>query len=314
MRRRSEAPRRLRPGDPDLGVALSMIRAAFAEHDGVIDPPSSARRLTPEALAEPAELWVMGAPPVAAVILTPEPDALGVGKLAVRSDHRRKGHAGGLLSLAERRARALGLPCVVLQTRVELAGNHAAFEAMGFERAGHTSHPGFERPTSLTYRRPVPAVAPEPDPEARAAAVLALLGGLPEWFGVPENAARHAEAARANPTWLAREGRDAVGALVLTSPTDEACDLHLLAVRRDRHRRGVGLALIEAAEAHARGLGARFLTVRTPGPSASSARHAETRAACRALGFAALAELDGVWEGTPMLLMGRPIEPQEERP
>jgi hypothetical protein len=32
---------------------------------------------------------------------------------------------------------------------------------MGFERTGATAHPGHDRPTSVTYRRPVPGPAGE---------------------------------------------------------------------------------------------------------------------------------------------------------
>jgi phosphinothricin acetyltransferase len=51
------------------------------------------------------------------------------------------------------RARALGLPRVTLQTRVELTENHTAFEAMGFRKTGATAHAGYDRPTSFTYAR-----------------------------------------------------------------------------------------------------------------------------------------------------------------
>jgi hypothetical protein len=43
-----------------------------------------------------------------------------------------------------------------LQTRVELEENHAAFRAMGFAEAGRTAHPGYDRPTSITFRKDLP--------------------------------------------------------------------------------------------------------------------------------------------------------------
>ena len=57
---------------------LVLLRDAFAFMEGRIDPPSSLRDLTPEALtrqAEGGEIWVIGAP-VACVFLTPKPGAL----------------------------------------------------------------------------------------------------------------------------------------------------------------------------------------------------------------------------------------------
>ncbi|MCX7888501.1 MAG: GNAT family N-acetyltransferase [Rhodobacteraceae bacterium] len=152
-------PRRLGPDD-DLAPVLALIHAAFAPMAGLVDPPSSAAALDAAALgamARDAELWVMeddGAP-VAAMILSPRPGCLHVGKLAVAADRRGEGHARRMIDHAARRARALGLGQLELQARVELAGNHAAFRALGFVEAGRTAHPGYDRPTSITFRRPV---------------------------------------------------------------------------------------------------------------------------------------------------------------
>ena len=136
---------------------LALLRQAFAYMDGRIDPPSSLRDLTPEALTRQArvgELWIIGAP-VACVFLTPKPGALYVGKLAVAESHRGQGLARRLIDRAETRAREMGLPELELQTRVELVENQATFVAMGFREVGRTAHEGFARPTSITYRRAV---------------------------------------------------------------------------------------------------------------------------------------------------------------
>ena len=136
---------------------LALLRQAFAYMDGRIDPPSSLRDLTPEALtwqARVGELWIIGAP-VACVFLTPKPGALYVGKLAVAESHRGQGLARRLIDRAETRAREMGLPELELQTRVELVENQATFVAMGFREVGRTAHEGFARPTSITYRRAV---------------------------------------------------------------------------------------------------------------------------------------------------------------
>jgi ribosomal protein S18 acetylase RimI-like enzyme len=136
---------------------LALLLQAFAYMEGRIDPPSSLRDLTTEALtrqAEVGEIWIIGAP-VACVVLTPKPGALYVGKLAVAASHRGRGLARRLLDQAEARAREMGLPALELQTRVELVENQAAFLAMGFQEVARTAHKGFDRPTSITYRRAV---------------------------------------------------------------------------------------------------------------------------------------------------------------
>ena len=144
--------------DPALWpLILALLHEAFASMEGRIDPPSSLRELTPEALtrqAEIGEIWVIGTP-VACIFLTPKPGALYVGKLAVAASHRGQGLARRMLDRAEARARDLGLPALELQTRVELVENQAAFLAMGFVEVGRTAHKGYDRPTSITYRRAV---------------------------------------------------------------------------------------------------------------------------------------------------------------
>lgn len=144
--------------DPILWPAiLSLLHEAFAYMEGRIDPPSSLRDLTPDALTrqtQAGEIWVIGAP-VACVFLTPKTEALYIGKLAVAASHRGQGLARRLIDLAEERARVLRLPALELETRVELVENQTAFQAMGFVETGRTAHAGFDRPTSITYRRPV---------------------------------------------------------------------------------------------------------------------------------------------------------------
>jgi ribosomal protein S18 acetylase RimI-like enzyme len=145
-----------RATDPALWPAiLGLLRAEFAYMEGHIDPPSSLHTLTRESLSSTTEVWVIGAPPVACVFLTPQPHTLYVGKLAVAASHRGQGLGRSLIHLAVARARALKLPALELQTRVELVENQATFRAMGFVETGRTAHPGFDRPTSITFRRDV---------------------------------------------------------------------------------------------------------------------------------------------------------------
>lgn len=142
----------------DWAALLRLIQTEFAYMDGRIDPPSSMLALTPAAIADQAakaEVWAIGTPPQACVFLTPKADALYIGKLAAAAAHRRKGHARTLIALAETRARALGLPFLELQTRIELSDNQRAFAALGFQETARTAHAGYARPTSITYRRAV---------------------------------------------------------------------------------------------------------------------------------------------------------------
>ncbi|MES2666699.1 MAG: GNAT family N-acetyltransferase [Pseudomonadota bacterium] len=143
----------------DWAAVLALIRAEFAFMAGRIDPPSSMLTLTEAALAAQAatgEVWVTGTPPIACMVLTPRPHGLYLGKLAVAGARRGQGLARALIAVAEARAQAMGLPLLELQTRVELTANHATFRRLGFTETARTAHPGFDRPTTITFQRPVP--------------------------------------------------------------------------------------------------------------------------------------------------------------
>ena len=140
----------------DFGPVLRLIQSEFAYMEGRIDPPSSMRDLTEQALAAAPEVWALGDPPVACMVLTPKDNFLYLGRLAVAARHRGQGLARRLVSHAETRAAALGLAGVELQTRVELIENQQAFRAMGFVETARTAHRGYARPTSITFRKERP--------------------------------------------------------------------------------------------------------------------------------------------------------------
>ena len=142
----------------DWQALLRLIQTSFASMSGRINPPSSMHRLTPSEIAQKAidgEVWVVGTPAVACVFLTYQPDALYLGKLAVAPNQRGKGYARALINAAHLRASTLGMAWLELETRVELLENHALFQQLGFFETGRKTHVGFDRPTSITFRRPV---------------------------------------------------------------------------------------------------------------------------------------------------------------
>ena len=146
-----------RSQDPfDWPHLRDLLARAFARMEGRIAPPSSLHHLTPADIAAQAmtgEVWVIGAPAVACVFLTPKPGALYLGKLAVDPVVQKMGYGRRLIAVAENRAHALGLPTLELWTRIELVENHATFRALGFAQTGTHMHAGFDRPTALIFTK-----------------------------------------------------------------------------------------------------------------------------------------------------------------
>lgn len=148
-------PTQRMPNDPKLADVLDIIRSNFAYMDGRIDPPTSMHRLTLAHLSEQAktdEVWSFGDPIAACMILTPKPRALYIGKMAISQQHRGKGLARQLIDTAKSRAAAYDLPCLELESRVELTDLHSRFAALGFGQTGTTTHAGYDRPTSIVMQ------------------------------------------------------------------------------------------------------------------------------------------------------------------
>jgi GNAT superfamily N-acetyltransferase len=133
---------------------LALIMASFAYMDGVIDPPSSAHRLTLENLAEKARAEIAfvalnGEELLGCLFCRPEPACLYIGKLCVSPKAQGKGIGRMLVQRSEALARELALPALRLETRIELLANHARFAAWGFVRTAENAHAGYDRTTSI---------------------------------------------------------------------------------------------------------------------------------------------------------------------
>lgn len=140
---------------------LGLIHRAFAYMDGLIDPPSSAHRLTPQSLQQKAReeigyIITHDGELLACAFFRPEPPAfLYVGKLAVAPETQARGLGRALLKQGLSEARALGLSRLRLETRIELVGNHERFARWGFIKTAENAHAGFDRITSIEMQRDV---------------------------------------------------------------------------------------------------------------------------------------------------------------
>ena len=137
--------------------------------------------------------------------------------------------------------------------------------------------------------------------------VADLLRGLPEWFGHQDALLGYAERAGRQPTFTVVEDGRCLGVLVLRDHGEATAEMDVLAVRRDQHRRGIGRALVTAAEADLRGRGIDFLQVKTLGSSRPSPEYELTRRFYLALGYTPIEEFAAgtVWEDDPCLLLVR---------
>ena len=142
----------------DWDGLLSLIWQSFASMHGRIDPPSSATALTGEALQRRAGneigfLAVEDRKLAGCIFCRPESQSLYIGKLAVLPGLQGKGIGRQLLAAAEAVALRRNLAVLRLETRIELAENHATFAAWGFVKTAENTHSGFTRTTSIEMQK-----------------------------------------------------------------------------------------------------------------------------------------------------------------
>ncbi|MEM9139974.1 MAG: nucleotidyltransferase family protein [Pseudomonadota bacterium] len=144
----------------DWQAIHALVTRAFAVQGGRINPPSSLTRMGPDDFRAQAEaghalLAHDGRAFVGCVFCHVQEGAFYLGKLAVDPDRQGQGLGRLLVEAAETEARTQGLTALELQTRIELRENCRTFMKLGFIKTGETSHPGFDRPTSITMRKPL---------------------------------------------------------------------------------------------------------------------------------------------------------------
>jgi GNAT superfamily N-acetyltransferase len=152
-------------------------------------------------------------------------------------------------------------------------------------------------------------VLPIEDPAERSRVCESILRSLPGWFGIEHAIVDYVRDVAALPTigaWL--DDAEPVGFLALRLHTRWAAEIHVMGVREDVHRRGIGRALVEFAEEQLAEHGVEYLQVKTLGPSRASTHYEQTRAFYEAVGFRPLEELHGIWdEGNPTLIMVKAV-------
>lgn len=138
--------------------------------------------------------------------------------------------------------------------------------------------------------------------------VESLLGTVPEWFGQPESNDEYIEAAHSVETWTVRdcEGR-LVGVTLIDRHFSHVAEVHLMVVQRSMHGTGVGTAMLRAVEDDARRRGVQLLQVKTLGASHPDPGYARTRHFYERCGFLPLEETTLWGEGTPCLIMVKPL-------
>lgn len=141
------------------------------------------------------------------------------------------------------------------------------------------------------------------DAEQKQAAVLRILGALPDWFGISEAILQYGRESRDLPCLIVEKAGQAVGFVCVKETSACAAEVHVMGVLPAYHRQGIGRELIAACEAYCGERNLSILHVKTLDHHVGDPNYLRTYAFYRALGFLPL-EVLPLWdEKNPCLLM-----------
>jgi ribosomal protein S18 acetylase RimI-like enzyme len=155
----SKASFRLRDyGIEDIPKILRIIKTAFAEQQGKVDPPSSAESKTIEivedelktanALVIEVDLNV-----IACVFYHVKTNEIYIDRLAVLPEFRKQGLGNILMEEIERRSINLAIETLSLSVRIELNQQQDYYRKMGFEISSYEAHDGYKIPTYVVMKK-----------------------------------------------------------------------------------------------------------------------------------------------------------------
>ncbi len=140
--------------------------------------------------------------------------------------------------------------------------------------------------------------------EGGGATCAELLATLPHWFGKADSNEEYRRVADRCPTLIAMDDGQAVGFLTVVRHSPHAAEVHVMAVRPELHRSGIGRALVAAAEDWLRSAGVEYLQVKTLSASTGDQPYLGTLAFYTALGFRVLEEMPSLWDAAnPAVLL-----------
>lgn len=129
------------------------------------------------------------------------------------------------------------------------------------------------------------SIGREEDPALRRRILESLTARLPEWFAQREANRHYAEQAEVLEAWIARTDEQALGLLLLKRHSAISAEICWLGVDPDRHRQGIGQALIGAVEIQLRQERVKHLFVMTLHREDPHEPYQRTRAFYERLGF-----------------------------
>lgn len=141
------------------------------------------------------------------------------------------------------------------------------------------------------------------DNEVKSEITLKVLRDLPEWFGIEEALLNYVEHVKSC-YYAAYEIEENYVGFVALEENPVSYDMHVLGLLKSYHRKGIGKALVDHAEAYAKSQNKKYMTVKTVSADSPDLNYKKTRIFYEQMGYEHLEIFKTLWdEYNPCLYM-----------
>jgi len=142
------------------------------------------------------------------------------------------------------------------------------------------------------------------DPELRSSVCELVLRSLPLWFGIESAIVNYTRDVKAMETWVSYENDVPIGFVSINKHFSQSAEIHVMGIRQEFHRKGIGHQLVTAVENDLRVQNFKFLTVKTLSEARPNKEYDLTRKFYLKMGFTPLEEFKTLWdESNPCLYL-----------
>jgi ribosomal-protein-serine acetyltransferase len=140
--------------------------------------------------------------------------------------------------------------------------------------------------------------------ELRAEICQKILRSLPKWFGIESAINNYVKQSPNLPMLTIKVAGEVVGFVSIKKHNEQSCEIYVLGILPNFHRRGLGYKLMNECFSYLRRENVKYIQVKTLGPTRENHEYEGTRKFYELLGFAPLEELPDFWnEDNPCLIM-----------
>ncbi len=146
------------------------------------------------------------------------------------------------------------------------------------------------------------------DPNLKSEICNSILRSLPHWFGIESAIVDYVNDVRPMDTWAVYKNNEVIGFASIRRHFSKSAEIHVMGIRQEFHRKGIGHQLLKAIEGELRGQEYKFLSVKTLSESRPNQEYDQTRNFYHKSGFTPLEEFKTLWgEHNPCLLLVKSI-------